>query len=119
MTCLILKKKVGPLFNWIIKCWQILFDMGSGILALITGRCWKAVVPMFVHATLAAILLPESSSGVFYLITLYFIASSWIAHTVEKARDLCRYMPRYILLNSAPTNAVVRNTVTHAQVRFT
>ena len=27
-------------------------------------------------------------------------------------------MPRYILLNSASTNAVVRNKVTHAQVRF-
>jgi hypothetical protein len=41
--------------------------MGSGILASITGGCWKVGVPKFVHVTLAAILLPESSSGVFYL----------------------------------------------------
>lgn len=92
-----------------MKCWMILSNMGSTIFASITGRNVSRCCLKFrklVHATLAATMLPEWSSGRTYLCDQISLS---MVHTMKKQG--CRY----ILLNSARRNVDIRNTVTYAQ----
>lgn len=86
-----------------MKCCQILFDMD----------CNSCISPSLLMQLQLDSVLPESSSGVFYLNTLYLIKSSWIVHTVRKDEKY-----EDVHLNPVPTN-VVRNTVTYAQEQNT